>query len=147
MSMPAIAARCVLLGTLFASAALCQQHSIVIKAVNGKTGKPIANVHLLIWKGKSEQDVVEKVERANDAHTGADGTAILEIDPDTGWLQVWVDGFRLCQDDPNSHAFNIGRVSQTGGNSSSNCGVPVKNTPGTFVVFAREPTLREKMAW
>jgi hypothetical protein len=149
MSVPTIAARSVLFWTLFASAALCQQRSIVIKAVNGKTGKPIANQRLLIWGGKSEQDAMHKVQQLDDVSTGADGTAVFAIDSDTtGWIQVWADRLTLCQDNPNSRAFSIGKTIQTGESSPNNCGgAPAKNTPGTFVVFAREPTLREKMAW
>jgi hypothetical protein len=149
MSVPGIAARYVLFGTLFASVALCQQRSIVIKAVNGKTGKPIAHQRLVIFGGKSEQDGLHKVQHLDDATTGADGTAVLEIDPDTtGWIQVWADGLTLCQDNPNSRAFSVEKVMRTGESSPNNCGgAPLKNIAGTFVVFAREPTLREKLAW
>jgi hypothetical protein len=149
LSLPGIAARCVLFGTLFASVALCQQREIVIKAVNGKTGKPIVNQRLVIWGGKSEQDALHKVQNLDDLTTRADGTAVLKIDSDnTGWIQVWADRLTLCQDNPNSRAFSVEKVMRTGESSPNNCGsAPLTNIAGTFIVFARQPTLREKLAW
>ena len=139
--------RCAVLTTLFAGVALGQQRSIVIRALDGKTGKPLANQRLVGFGGKSEGDARFK-QSSFEATTAKDGTAVVTIGPGTQWIQVWVDRLTLCQDKPNFRAFRVDTIAATGDSSPNQCGrVAVKNIPGTFTVFARTPTWREKMEW
>jgi hypothetical protein len=134
---------------LFVNVALCQPRSIVIKVINGKTGKPIAHARLVLFGGKSQEDAKFKVQYLNDATTAADGTVIYHIDPNaTAWVQVFADGRTTCFDNPNFRAFSIQKVIQTGESTPNNCRkTPAQNTPGVFIVFARDATIWEGLAW
>lgn len=144
-----VVAICFFVLSLFVNVAAAQQRSIVIKVINGKTGKPIANARLVLFGGKSQREAMLEKQNLNDATTGADGAVVYQIDPSvTGWIQVFIDGRTPCFDKPNSQTFSIGKVIRTGESTPNKCGVAtLQNVAGTFVVYAREATLWEKMQW
>ena len=132
----------------FAKVAICQQSSVLIRVINGKTGKPIANERLVFFGGKSPEEAAHKVQKLNDATAGADGVVAYRIDPNaTGWIQVFTDGLTPCFANPNSRSFSVDKIIKTGESTLNDCGKAVaQNSPGTFVVFAREANLSEKLA-
>jgi hypothetical protein len=127
-------------------ACMAQETEIVVQVLNGKNGKPIANEHLVIFTGTSEEDVRQHKNQA-EARTDAKGIALLSVDAHkTSYIQVWVDWHVLCQKAPNGHSYSVGDILKGGLSTTNNCG-PIKQPlePNHFVVFARPASFREKM--
>jgi len=128
--------------------ALAQNVEIVLHAVDGRNGKPIANHHLLVTTGMSG-DAVRSWTNHVDLETDKDGLATLTISAtDAKLIQVWVDALTLCQSDPNHVSFSVSTIISNGLSTPNNCGpLRLKDTPGHLMVFARPATLMEKMRW
>ena len=134
------------LSALFAGSAPLLAQNIVIRAVDGKSGKPLANEHLLLflyenWKDRTQIPI-------NSLTTDANGTAVVNI-PRGHYLQVWVNAKTLCVANPNLVALSIEDIRAHGGMLENNCSrnIRVEAKPNEVVVYARQSTLREKMAW
>jgi hypothetical protein len=128
--------------------AQAQAKSLTIRLLNGKSGRPMKNERLLIFFGASPDDVrVHKVHL--DLHTDANGEASLPLnEPTLVYLQVLVDFRTLCQEVPNSRSFSVEDTIERGMQTPNNCGqAAAAPTPGTFVVYARPATIKEKMDW
>jgi hypothetical protein len=132
---------------ILAASAMAQVKEITIQALDGKTGKPLANQRLLVFAG-------DTAEAATFHHqdfvltTDTGGRAKLPItSPGTKWIQVWADGLTLCQTKPNSLSFKVETIATLGLSAPNTCS-PLAQAPksGVFIVFARESTLSEKMA-
>jgi hypothetical protein len=137
----------IFLAFILAASAMAQVKEITLQALDGKTGKPLANQRLLVFAG-------DTAEAATFHHqnfvltTDAAGKAQLPIaSMDTKWIQVWADGLTLCQTKPNSLSFKVETISTVGLSAPNTCS-PLLQAPksGVFIVFARESTLSEKMA-
>jgi hypothetical protein len=136
-----------LLAIASVAVAIAQNTEIKIEALDGKSGKPLANQRLVIFGGES-------AEAATFHHTAFDVTtderalADLKFDPaKTRWIQVWTDGMTLCQSKPNVRSFSVDTILTTGLSAPNTCGSLVHvATPGHFTVFARPASLREKMS-
>jgi hypothetical protein len=122
-----------------------QDDRIIVQAVDGRNGKPIAKTHLLIFSGESPEDV--RLERNSlDLVTDVSGFATLTFTQKPKWIQVFVDDRVLCQTEPNGKSFSIGEIMSTGLKTPNTCGSLEKEaTSGHFVVFARPAHFLEKM--
>jgi hypothetical protein len=137
----------IFLAFILAASAMAQVKEITLQAMDGKTGKLLANQRLLVFAG-------DTAEAATFHHqnfvltTDDNGKAKLPIaSTDTQWIQVWVDGLTLCQTKPNSLSFKVETIAALGLSAPNTCS-PLAQAPksGVFTVFARESTLVEKMA-
>lgn len=140
-------ALCVLAGSVgIGAVAMAQDSHIVVQAVNGRNGKPLANQHLLVFAGESPESVSQH-KKQFELVTDKEGLADLTIAPsDVRWIQVWVDWHVLCQSEPNSKSFSVAEVLSTGLSTPNTCGPSIRKlTPGHFVVFARPAHFWEKM--
>ena len=120
---------------------------LTILVLNGVSGKPIDNARLLVFAGTT--DDVRSEQHSFDLHTDATGTAI--VPPGQMWaanLLIFVDFMTQCEPHPNLTSLSVPLAMQTGLVGANSCGsVKVQATPGQLVVFARKPTLRERIAW
>jgi hypothetical protein len=119
---------------------------IVVQALDGRNGKPLANPHLLVFTGASS-DVVKSHTEHTGLTTDKDGVGTLKIYPSqTQWIEVWADGRVLCQSDPNNSSFSVATIMSKGLPTPNTCsGVTREATPGHFIVFARPAHLTEKL--
>jgi hypothetical protein len=134
----------VLVGMMTGS--LAQNRQIVVQAVDGRSGKPLANQRLLVFGGDSAR-AVRRQEEQYVVVTDNGGLATLTLTPETQWLQVWIDWHVLClSEPPNSKSFPVADIMATGLNTPNTCSsVSQKATPGHLVVFARPMHFWEKM--
>jgi hypothetical protein len=137
---------CLLLGLIgIGTAAMGQDKQIVVQAVDGRNGKPIANQHMLVFGGDSTE-AVRQQKNQYELTTDKDGLATLTLVPGTQWLQVWMDWHVLCQSEHNSKNFPVKDILVSGLSTPNNCSsVSEKAAPGHLVVFARPERFWEKM--
>jgi len=127
-------------------ACMAQETKIVVQVLNGKNGKPIANEHLVVFTGASEDKVKQHKNHA-EIRTDAKGVALLSVDErTTSYIQVWVDWHILCQKTPNTQSYSVGDILKGGSSTANNCGtIKEPLEPNKFVVFARPASFRERM--
>ncbi len=123
-----------------------QENRIVVQAVDGRNGKPIANSRLLIFSGETTEDVKQH-RNHSDLVTDAGGLATLTFSSaEVKWIQIFVDGSVLCQTEPNSKSFSVGEIMSTGLKTPNTCNsLATEAAPGHFLVFARPAHFMEKM--
>ena len=130
--------------------AMAQNVEIVLHAVDGRNGKPLANRRLMVSTGVPGDSARGWVPNG-DLTTDKDGLATLTISAaDAKWIQVWADFLTLCQSHPNSNLFSVSTIMSKGLSTPNDCHrgpLALKDTPGGFVVFARPATFMEKMRW
>lgn len=118
---------------------------IVVQALDGRNGKPLANQHLLVFTGLSGDAVKSHAEHTG-LTTNKDGIGTLTIYPaETQWIQVWTDGRVLCQLDPNQGSFSVATIMSKGLSTPNTCSDYVREpTPSHFIIFARPARFTEK---
>lgn len=117
---------------------------IKIHVIDGKSGKPIANEHLLVFEGDSVE-AVKQHQHHVDLHTDSAGIAALPND-DMHWLQVWVDWHRSCQSESEAAIYSVATIRQSGLVSSNTCGSFSQSVlPNELYLFVRRETFIEKM--
>lgn len=127
------------------AAAMAQDKQIVVQAVDGRNGKPLANQHLLVFGGDSSESVRQH-KKQYEVVTDKHGSATLMLVPGTQWLQVWMDWHVLCQKEPNSKNFSVADIFASGVSAPNTCSsASQKAMPGHLVVFARPAHFWEKM--
>ena len=125
---------------------MAQNIGIVVQALDGRNGMPLANQHLLVFTGASEDAA-----KSHAVHTGLttdkNGFVTLTISTaETRWIQVWADGHVLCQPKPNENSFSVGTIMKTGLAAPNTCSSLSREVaPGHFIVFARPAHFMEKM--
>lgn len=135
-----------LLTLSLAGEVVAQDREIKIQAIDGKNGKPIPHQRLVIFGGESAE--APRFHRtAFELTTDDAGIAEMKFSlGNTSWIQVWADGMTLCQSKPNLNSFSVDTILTAGLSTPNSCGSLRKNlTPGTFTVYARPSSLREKM--
>jgi 5-hydroxyisourate hydrolase-like protein (transthyretin family) len=117
---------------------------ITIHALDGRTGTPIKNEHLLIFLSNDKNTPEES---HIDRTTNIDGDIVLNANEvPFRYMQVWVDWHILCEKDPNQIVYQVSEVTASGILAPNRCGhVNVKLHPGDLYIFARprhwwEPT-------
>jgi hypothetical protein len=134
-------------GCSISHAVFAQTTPVDLLVVDGKTGKPIEASHIVVFAGPEPADP-----RFHKMHvetfSGKDGSGIFDVDAQQmKWIQIWVDGRSLCQNKPNYQSFEVAHIESKGLSTPNMCSsLAVLAKPGQIVVFARERTLREKMA-
>jgi hypothetical protein len=131
---------------LYGAVARAQNIDIVVHAVDGRNGRPLAHERLLVFTGASAYAVQWHPDHVS-LTTDKDGLGTLEISAvETQWIQVWVDGRVLCQSAPKENSFSVSAVMSGGLAAPNTCSAVVqKAAPGHFIVFARPATFMEKM--
>lgn len=131
-------------GAPSAAAFASENTIIIIRAVDGRTGKALENQHLLLFGGSSMQAAREQ-QQHYEIVTGTDGFATLTLAPETRWLQVWIDWHVLCA--PKNSMFSVANILNSGISSPNTChsALTTKAAPGYLVVFARPMHFWEKM--
>lgn len=126
--------------------AMAKAIDIVVQAVDGRSGKPLANQHLLVFTGPSSEAVKSHAEHTG-LTTNKEGVGTLTIYPaETQWLQVWADGRILCQQDPNRNTFNVATIMSKGLAAPNTCSAVVEQPPpGHFIIYARPAHFKEKI--
>jgi hypothetical protein len=144
---------CFLAGALLSSGvavpqrgAMAQRMDIVVQALDGRNGKPLANLHLLVFTGVSSDGVKSHAEHTG-LTTDKDGLGTLTIYPsETHWIQVWANGRVLCQQDPNRNSFSVATIMSKGLAIPNSCSALVREpTPGHIIVFVRPAHFSEKI--
>jgi hypothetical protein len=124
--------------------------NIMVHAVDGKSGQPLAATRLLVFVFNGASWNEQENTRSFDLHTDRNGNATIRPDQIQGadHLQIWVDFMTRCAE-RNSTAISISDVLKTGITDTNSCAkaINAKPTPGTLIIYAREATLREKMDW
>lgn len=120
--------------------------NIVVQALDGRNGKPLANQRLLVFTGLSLDAAKSHAEHTS-LTTDKEGIGALTIYPaETQWIQVWADGRVLCQPDPNQSGFSVPMIMSTGLAAPNNCGpIARKPLPSHLVIFARPGRFIEKI--
>ena len=121
-----------------------RKSQITIHALDGRTGFPIKNEHLLIFLSNDKSTPqASHLDRTTDAN----GEVVLRLDEvPYRYIQVWVDWHILCEKRPNQIVYQTSRVVENGILSRNCCGhVNAKLHPGDLYIFARprhwwEPT-------
>jgi hypothetical protein len=122
-------------------------NTIKILALNGNSGKPLANVRFLVFGGGSDQGV-KRHDVVTEFTTDGEGTAVLRIDPSmVTRLGVAPDFHAICLTEPDSGIFEVDRILERGLEMSNRCNRMVRREPqrGQFVVYARPETLVEQL--
>ena len=128
----------------FVSPAVAQD--ITIRAIDGKTGKPIPNEHLLVFLF---EDIANR-RGGPDLRTDANGIATLRAaDLHGSYMQIWVDHRTQCNRNPNAQSLSILDIRAHGLDPENNCSDKIRNSPhpNELIVYARDPTLLERMVW
>src|SRR4051794_26154786 len=100
--------------------ALCAMGSsdgIKIHVVDGKSGKPVANEHVLAFYGDSAADIRAQTHH-QETHTDSAGDAHLS--GMKGFLEVWIDRHRLCE--PRVRPFSVDTIQSSGIVALNTCG-------------------------
>lgn len=128
------------------SPATTNKVDIVLQALDGRNGKPLASRRLLVFTGMSSNSVRSQA-KSTELTTNKDGVGTLTVDPaETQWIQVWPDGPVLCQPHPNEGSFRVDAIISRGLATPNDCsGLAREPAPGHFIVFARPATFIEKM--
>jgi hypothetical protein len=136
-----------MLSIILSGETFAQDIQIKIRAIDGKSGKPLANQRLVIFGGESAEAATFH-HTAFDITTDEKGMAELKFSPEkTSWIQVWADGMTLCQSKPNLNSFSVKTILNTGLSAPNSCSSLVQaDAPGHFIIYARSSTLSEKMA-
>ena len=144
---------CALIAVFLFSATLKAQNAgmqktldIMVQVLDGRSGKPLADQHVLVFTGLSSSAV-----KTHALHTGVttdkDGIGTLTIYPaETQWLQVFTDGRIPCFADPNQASFSVSDIISKGLVTPNNCSALVREpSPGHFIIFARPAHFMKKM--
>jgi hypothetical protein len=122
-----------------------KDESITIRVINGKTGKPIPHARLIVFQGRSSEDV-RLQKNVVDAETDGNGVASVVVPPSLTRIQVWVDWNHLCQKSPNLNSYGVIDIQTNGANTPNDCGaIKREAVPGELVVFARPQSFWERM--
>jgi hypothetical protein len=125
-----------------------QKRELSLQAINGRNGKPLSNQRLLFFAGPTEEDA-RRHSMSFEARTNSLGLATVLINPEeVRYLQVFADFMTVCIKKPNQYTIALSEVISTGGSTPNTCGSQhMPSAPGKLIVYARQPTLKEKMAW
>jgi hypothetical protein len=129
--------------SLFALTCGATSQTLKIRALDGNSGKPLAN-QLVVLMGESSS---EGTRRIGDFHTEADGSiAVSRIGLEARSLSVYVEWHHPCS--KNQATFSVMSVLSTGLVSENSCDPKLERTaePGTLILFVRNETFFEKMA-
>lgn len=118
--------------------AVNHRDAITVRILNGRNGKPLGHLHLILIGGYDEQDLRDQFYREeviSDAHGQVRLSRQLENLP---WLQVWVQKEKLCQAKPRAASFSVDLIRSDGLSTPNHCGLAtVEDSPGVFTVYVK----------
>jgi hypothetical protein len=128
---------------LFVSALITNAQILRVQVLNGKTGKPVANEHINLFRpGESGANW-----HIGEFNTDANGIFIFsQIGAKTDSFTVAVDWHRPCA---KCYAkFSLQDIFSNGSVSENTCKPKLRRSaePGTLILFVRDETFFEKMA-
>jgi len=128
---------------LFASALMANAQMLRVQVLDGKTGKPVTNEHVNLFRpGESGANW-----HIGEFNTDANGIFVFsQIGAKTDSFTVAVDWHRPCA---KSYAkFSLQDIVSKGFVSENICKPKLRRSaePGTFILFVRNETFFEKMA-
>ena len=95
--------------------------NIVVQALDGRNGKPLANQHLLVFTGPTRAAVISHASNM-ELTTDKNGSGVISLDGgEVRWIQVWADGRVLCQPNANQESFSVATISSKGVAALNNC--------------------------
>ena len=135
---------------LFALAVIKNAQTLRVQILNGKTGKPVANEHVNLFRYGEFGDLTGD-RNVRGFTTDADGIITSsDFAPDTHSFYVSVDWHRQCtkKSQVNDVAFSLQEIFTRGIVSENTCKAKLERSakPGTLILFVREETFFEKMA-
>jgi hypothetical protein len=118
---------------------------IVLHLLNGKTGKPVQNEHLVIFQGDSPEQV-RRLGTPYETRTDPSGNALLPagIMP---WFSVHVDWHVVCEaQGSQSPIYSTEELKRKGLIGPNRCGSTTRTaTANEIYLFVRDETFVEKM--
>jgi hypothetical protein len=123
-----------------ASSILLKAEPVTIRVLNGKNGKPMPNVRVLL------QDATTNYTLGDAAETDSNGRVTFSLGQSTS-IRPAVDGVGECANkreaiDP---SFSVAKIRDAGLVESNQCGkFTIPPRPGELVLFCRPPTWWEK---
>lgn len=140
----------------FAATTLCRadetfpvvhREPISVRILSGKSGQPLAHLHLVLIGGYDQNDLHNQLFR-EDALSDAQGVVRLSKQlANLPWLQVWVNKKPLCQSNPRKTGFSVELIRRDGQSSPNLCGLATaEDAPGLFNVFVKGEAERSKLA-
>jgi 5-hydroxyisourate hydrolase-like protein (transthyretin family) len=141
---------CTLAILFFSVAQTTSAETLRIQILNGKTGKPVVNEGVSLFRAERYGDLAGNRSVAQFT-TDANGIITTsEIAPDVHDFYVAVSWHRHCtkNDKVNNIAFSLQDVFTKGVVSENTCKPKLERsaTPGTLILFVRDETFFEKMA-
>jgi hypothetical protein len=131
------------LALLFALPVITNAQRLRVQILNGKTGKPVANEHVNLFRpGEPAANW-----RISEFNTDANGIFIFsQIDAKTDSFTVAVDWHRPCA--KSYSTFSLQDIVSKGFVSENTCKPKLRRSaePGPLIVFVRDETFFEKMA-
>jgi hypothetical protein len=133
----------VFLSALSRTSSVAQSTNFTVLVMDAKSGKPVADNHVLLFGGRTEEDV--RFHRiAREAKTNENGLASFDIDPSEARLiQIYVDWHVPCQRD---QIFSLPDILSKGLQSLNKCNTRRFGIePGQLTVLVRSMSFVEKM--
>jgi hypothetical protein len=135
---------------LLASALMANAQTLRVQVLNGKTGKPVTNEHVNLFRTGDFGDLTG-YRNMRGFTTDSNGfITASDFAPDTDSFYVAVDWHRQCtkKSQVNQVAFSLQEISTRGIVSENTCKPKLERsaTPGTLILFVRDETFFEKMA-
>ena len=123
--------------------ASAQASELRVQVLNGKTGRPVVNTHVMLWRDMGHAALAPGV--APQGTTDGEGYAAIPAN-DAEFVVVFVEGRQTCSK-TFEHTFSLTSVRTRGLVSENACNAHIHMyaQAGTLVVFVRELTWYERM--
>jgi hypothetical protein len=114
--------------------------------LDGKTGKPVAHQHFLLFGSKKVSPRTQDRDASFDRTTDTAGSATIQIDPGIRSVFMYEDWHHPCT--AKRDFYPVAVIEAKGITSENTCkpGVTRSPEPGQLVIYIRDETLFEKMA-
>lgn len=124
-------------------AAHAQTQDLRLQILNGKTGRPVTNTHVTLWRDMNHTPLSR--EAAAQVTTDGEGYAAVPAN-DSEFIVVYTDGRQPCST-TFKRTYSLTDVRMHGLVSENSCNKHIHTyaEQGTLVVFVRELTLYERL--
>jgi len=117
-----------------------------VQILNGRTGRPVTNVHLKLFRDVHAHSFSGAHNDKGETTDGEGYAPIPNVDATTSNIFIAVDLHRPCSK-TDKHDFSMVKVRVTGVVSENSCKprISMYPQPGTLIFYVRDLTLLEKM--
>jgi hypothetical protein len=117
-----------------------------VQILNGKTGRPVTNAHLVLFRDAHLTAFNGAHENKGETTDGEGYAAIPNVDAAVGSVFIAVDMHRACSK-TDKHEFPLAKVRVAGVVSENSCKprISMYPQPGTLIFYVRDETFLEKM--